>query len=263
MKQMLTVRDFSRLTGVKESTLRYYDKLGIFSPAIRKENGYRYYTPQQFITINAVRLLYELDMPTREIVPLAKNRTPEHILETLIDKESELESEIQRLKSSYNVITTIRKMVQIGLNSKESWTGIEFREGLGVIMGPENDFGGADNFHTAFMNFCAEAEERGIDLRLPVGGYFPDIEYFYENPGRPKHFFSIDQRGTKKRPTGRYLTSYHRGYYGDTGDIAKRMKSCIEEQGLKPTGPVYNIYLFDEVSVIDPSQYLLQATVKV
>jgi DNA-binding transcriptional MerR regulator len=260
---MLSVKEFAELAGVKESTLRYYDKLGIFSPSVRKENGYRYYTPQQFITINAVRLLYELDMPTREIIPLAKNRTPELILDTLIDKEAELESEINRLQRSFNVISTIRKLTQTGLNANEDEIHIEFRENMAIVLGPENHFGGSDSFHTAFMNFCDEAEERNIDMRLPVGGYFPNMQSFLDSPGRPKNFFSIDPLGVKLRPSGRYLTAYHRGYYGDTGDIANRLQRYIRDNNLDPKGPVYNIYLFDEVSETDPKKYLMQATVHV
>jgi DNA-binding transcriptional MerR regulator len=84
---LLSIKDFSQLTGIKQSTLRYYDDLGLFSPAKRGENGYRYYSPQQIITINSINLLNELDMSIREISEIQKNRSPELLFHVLSEKE--------------------------------------------------------------------------------------------------------------------------------------------------------------------------------
>jgi len=66
-----------------------------------------------------------------------------------------------------------------------------------------------------------------------------------------------------------FLTGYTRGYYGQTNDLPKRMasfakkKSFAKKNGLMFNGPVYNLYLFDEMSITDPEQYLLQVTASV
>lgn len=42
-----TAGQFARLHQLNKRTLHYYDDIGLFSPAYKGENGYRYYTYQQ------------------------------------------------------------------------------------------------------------------------------------------------------------------------------------------------------------------------
>jgi DNA-binding transcriptional MerR regulator len=261
--ELLTIKDFARLTNVKESSLRYYDKLGLFSPAVRGGNSYRYYTPQQIITINALRLLHELDMPTREISELERNRTPERMMDVLAHKEAELEEEIRRLTSSYNVIRTFRKMIQKGLSVDETVLSVEYMEEQSIRFGPANEFSISGDFYHAFLKFCREADKHRVELRFPVGGFFPDMETYVASPSMPTHFFSIDPEGGDKKPSGKYLVAYARGNYGNTNAVERKMEAWLKSHKMRAKGPVYNIFLLDEISLTDPDQYLLQASVGV
>jgi len=260
---LLSIKNFSRLTGIKQSTLRYYDDLGLFSPAVRGENGYRYYSPQQIITINSINLLHELDMPIRQITHIQSNRSPELMYEVLNEKEEALEAEYIKIERSYNVVRTLKRMIQTGLAADEMDIETRFLEDLSIVIGPPNDYGGSQYFYDAFLKFCSEAKQYRIDLRMPVGGMFDNFSNFCLYPGRPSRFFSVDPKGLDKRPAARYLTAFQRGYYGDTGPISERMKQYISEHDLTPVGPVYNIFLHDELSIDDPQNYLMNATVEV
>ncbi|MFE4512310.1 MerR family DNA-binding transcriptional regulator, partial [Bacillus subtilis] len=44
VKKYFTTGEFSKLCRVKKQTLFHYDEIGLFSPEIKKENGYRYYS---------------------------------------------------------------------------------------------------------------------------------------------------------------------------------------------------------------------------
>jgi effector-binding domain-containing protein len=41
------------------------------------------------------------------------------------------------------------------------------------------------------------------------------------------------------------------------------MLTYAEEHNLTLTGPVYNTFLLDEMSTIDPDQYLMRASIKI
>jgi len=43
--------EFAKLNGINKRTLHYYDEIVFFSPAIKKENGYRYYTCFQIVEL--------------------------------------------------------------------------------------------------------------------------------------------------------------------------------------------------------------------
>ena len=65
---LLSARKFSQMTGVSRSTLVYYDKEGILKPAMRdKFTNYRYYDPQQVITLSFIRQCLFWGIPLSEI----------------------------------------------------------------------------------------------------------------------------------------------------------------------------------------------------
>jgi len=260
---LLSIKEFSRLTSIKQSTLRYYDGLGLFCPAKRGENGYRYYTPQQTTTINSISLLHELGMPIRQLSEIQANRSPELMLGILTDKEESLEAELIHIERSYNVVRTFKRMIQIGLTANEKNIEVRFFEEMPIVVGPVNDFDDSDAFYHAFYTFCSLAKQYRIDLRLPVGGMFQDFDTFVNVPSKPTNFFSVDPKGLDSRPAGMYVSAFNRGYYGETGDLLERIENYIRDNGLKPVGPVYNIFLHNELSIDDPANYLLHATVRV
>ncbi|GHU65653.1 multidrug-efflux transporter 2 regulator [Clostridia bacterium] len=261
--ELLSIKDFAKLTGVKEAALRYFDNLGLFSPFKRGVNGYRYYSPQQIITINSINLLLDLGMPTKEISEIESNRTPALMQTVLTRKENELETELHRIERAYNVVHTLRRMISLGLAADENIIETRYIDELPFVIGPENDFGTSKVFYDAFLRFCDQAPAYRIDLRLPVGGAFRDFDSFMAAPSEPTWFFSCDPKGLDKRVAGKYLCAYGRGYYGQYAEAVASMKAHIDERGLKPNGPVYIIYLLDELSELDPDNYLAQILVSV
>ena len=85
-KMGFTTGEFARLCGVKRHTLFHYDEIGIFSPALRGENGYRYYAPAQIEVFHVIAALKELGMPLAEIRSYLDRRSPAALLERL-DRE--------------------------------------------------------------------------------------------------------------------------------------------------------------------------------
>jgi DNA-binding transcriptional MerR regulator/effector-binding domain-containing protein len=259
----LSIKDFSAYTGIKQSTLRYFDDLGLFSPIERGENGYRYYSPQQIITINAINVLCDLDVPVKCITEIERDRSPEKILGLFQEKELELENTIRKLQRSHDVVRVLRRQIQHALAVSEDQISVEYMEDTAIVLGPENDFSYQGYFYEAFLKFCTEAKQYRINLNFPIGGVFSDMAYFLEKSSEPQHFFSLDPSGLGEKAAGNYLVGYTRGYYGETGDLPERMRQYAEANDLEFAGPVYNIYLLDEISVKDYHQYLLQASVPV
>ena len=80
MKDFLTVREFSKLSGIEVTTLHYWDDCGLFSPAKRDpENNYRCYTPDQIIGVNFITVLKSLNIPLKIINEIENERNPESI----------------------------------------------------------------------------------------------------------------------------------------------------------------------------------------
>jgi hypothetical protein len=89
------------------------------------------------------------------------------------------------------------------------------------------------------------------------------MDLFLRDSSLPTRFFSYDPNGKDRIEGGLYLTGYTRGYYGQTNGLPGRMADYADQNGLMFNGPVYNTYLFDELSVAAPDQYLLQVSASV
>jgi effector-binding domain-containing protein len=82
-------------------------------------------------------------------------------------------------------------------------------------------------------------------------------------PSRPTRFFSLDPHGRDRRNAGQYLVAYNRGYYGEFGDLPQRLLAHARTNGLSFCGPLYIVYLLDEISMTDHNDYLSQIVVGV
>ena len=64
---MMTVHEVSAISGVTIRTLRYYDRIGLLSPAARTEAGYRLYDDAALLKLQRILLLRELEIPLRDV----------------------------------------------------------------------------------------------------------------------------------------------------------------------------------------------------
>jgi hypothetical protein len=131
------------------------------------------------------------------------------------------------------------------------------------ILWPRNEYDEGDTFIDPLAACINQISGHHVNLGFPVGGYWSGIESFRKNPSRPENFFSIDPIGTHIRKAGNYLIGYARGYYAEMGDLPERMTAYVKNNSIAVSGPVYTIYLHEEISVQDQSQYLAQTCVAV
>jgi DNA-binding transcriptional MerR regulator len=262
----LTVKEFSKFVGMPVSTLHYYDSEGVFCPAkhgVTFKNKYRFYSPMQITTIKMIKVLKNVGVSLKDIIELNINRSPEKLIKLLTSCRSDVMENIRFFHEVLSVINTFLEQLIEGMGVTESNISVSFMSEKSIILGGLNDFNGSTDFYGEFIRFCEGEHEPRLNLSYPVGGYWSDMSEFSNEPSRPMRFFSLDPKGYEKRSEGLYLNGYTRGYYGDTGDLPQRMVAYAQEHGLTFTGPVYNIYLFDEVSISNPKEYLLQVSAAV
>ncbi|MCL2866488.1 MAG: MerR family transcriptional regulator [Clostridia bacterium] len=264
MKDYLSIQEFSKLSGIPPSTLRYWDEIRLFSPRRRHpESSYRYYTPDQMITVKFIAVLSEMKVPLKSISEAAQNHTPEAMLSVIEQQEVQLQKEMHELSMRYSIMFARREQIRCGMRANEQEISVMERDAKAYISGNRNEYKSGETFFGPFTRFCQAAKELRINLSLPIGGYHDNINSYLKNTGKPDYFFSLDPNGDRILPAGCYLTGFKRGYYGEMDDLPERLVTYADENALMMTGPVYVLYLFDEICVHDPSQYLAQAIVSV
>lgn len=117
----LTISQFAKLHNINRRTLHYYDDIGIFSPNIRGENGYRYYNLSQSMDFEYIRMLKDINMSIDEIREYIKYPSAEKFLLLANQKEEEIDKQIKILKQIKKTIHTQREQI-IECNNIEDTT---------------------------------------------------------------------------------------------------------------------------------------------
>jgi len=260
----LSIQEFSKVSNVESSTLRYWDEIELFSPLMRNpENNYRHYSSAQLLALNFVTTLSTLDIPLKTIAELRDKRDPEEFLEILERLEKRMDMEMRDLRQRYSIIHARRELIKMGMRVDESSISVVPLGAREMIVWPRNEYKEGDSFLQPLTKHIHDTGEYHINLSFPVAGRHDNMESFLKGPGRPDNFVSIDPIGTYIRKAGDYLVGFARGYYGELGDLPERMDKHAKENDLTLTGPVFTMYLHEEISTSDPSQYLAKCSVAI
>jgi len=262
--ELYSIKEFSKISGVNAATLRYWDEIGIFTPIKRDQyNNYRYYSIEQVLALNFVTTLSELGISLKTIAELRKERDPEELLKVLEVRERELDMELRELRLRSSIIHLRQQLIRAGLRVDETKISMQHMEERAIKLWPPNEYAEGDSFVNPLSEFIKSASEHYVNLSFPVGGYWDSMEDFMSHPSKPQNFFSIDPVGVDKQQDGEYIVGYTRGYYAKMGDLPQRLYDYAQENSLITVGPVYTIYLNEEISTHDKSQYLAQSYVEV
>ncbi len=116
---MFKIGEFSRISRVPAKTLRYYDEIGLFTPAsIDATNSYRLYSADQLPRLNRILVLKEMGLSLTEIGRLLdENLSPEELRGMFRLKEAELRQQVEetqnRLQQVANRLTQIEREGQM------------------------------------------------------------------------------------------------------------------------------------------------------
>ena len=238
-----TVGKLAEIKNINAQTLRYYDRIGIFSPQITSsDTGYRYYAAEQFIEVDHIRFLKLLGFTLDEIKSFRKEKNLKEAVGILKQKHHEFTQQLQRLQSISenfeNIIEEIDSLQSGRMDSKRP----EIVEAYGVF-GIISEEGAVKNLYDfelqlqKLMGKYPDYEEIGHNyglLHVFDSGYISDL-----SDGHLKFFIlPVRENDRKNRNVRQYridkhIRAYHRGPRRSIGKKLQELKTYAESQGLK------------------------------
>lgn len=102
---MFKIGEFSKLTQVSIRMLRYYDEMGLLTPAqVDKFTGYRLYSTEQIRILHRIIFLRDTGFNVSEISDALRNWDDDFIIKKLRNKQGEIEEVIRSEKERVNKI---------------------------------------------------------------------------------------------------------------------------------------------------------------
>lgn len=83
----MTIKELEGKTGLARANIRFYEQQGLLSPE-RKENGYRDYTEEDFLTLQKIKLLRHLGLGIEAIKAVQNREMP--LSKAIAEREAEL-----------------------------------------------------------------------------------------------------------------------------------------------------------------------------
>lgn len=164
---MYTIKDLADLAGTTTRTLRYYDQLGLLTPAVVGSNGYRYYDRGNLLTLQQILFFRELDVPLKEIHFLI-NQPGFEILPSLINHREALLVKRQRYEE---LIDTIDKTIQhlqgdLNMSENELFSGFDEQDYAGETR---DRWGNTAQYQESYQKWSAYSEEQKEEIKR-LGG---------------------------------------------------------------------------------------------
>ncbi|MDR1016246.1 MAG: MerR family transcriptional regulator [Coriobacteriales bacterium] len=256
--ELLSIKQFSELTGIPASTLRYYDKNGIFRPQHKDVNGRRSYQVMQANVAATIKFLASADVPL-DLIRLYMARRDDHAAsyELLDQQEYAISAQIDKLQQARASVATLKNMIHESDNVSDldAFTIKRLNE-RHVAFATVNQPYRPGAYVPAFLKAWRTMEKQGYKGDFPLGGYTRDFADFLSRPWCPDRFFSLNPRGLQLLPAGLYLVGYCRGNYGESEGLRERLEDYVKAEGLSPRGGVYRLYIQNEATCTDPDRYL-------
>lgn len=269
-KKYFTTGEFAKICGVNKKTLFHYDDIGLFSPELKKENGYRYYSYHQLSIFGIISSLKEINMPLKEIKTYIDKRTPNLLIELLEKKAIDINNEIEKLNNIQALMEYTISFTKNACNIDANNITLEEREEEYLVKTPvtykEQFVGdGEENFLYECINFMDNYELSDYGT---IGSIIKCEDIMNKDFESYSYLFTKVSKEYKKypisiKPKGLYVTAYHKGSYETINKTYEKLLEFFNQNNLYMGNFAYEEYLLYDISVRDSNEYLTQISVEV
>ena len=270
LKEYLTIGELAALYQIPKQTLIYYATNGIIKPAFVNENGYRYYSVNEFLVLEIILNLRKLDISSGDIKEFVFNRSTENIVKILNDKKNELRDTIDSLNRTIGSIDyfldNINQQEHLLLNCFQT---LQLPAEKIVVNKPFDE----TSTPTRLLEFASHNQyifPKNVFRSAPTGWIISKEDYFEKNkPHQTKQYFTplppeYNRKNITERPAGLYvLYNFNRSFFVRCPEIRNNLIEYLKRNNLKVIGDIYILPLKNHWQSENSDDYISRLTVQV
>lgn len=263
---MLKIGEFSKLSRVSIRMLRYYDELGLLKPVqTDRFTGYRYYEPEQLLTVGRITSLKDMGFSLSDIVNILVIYEDREALDTYLEKrQAQLLKLSQETAYQMKLLNTARNRLrkEYPMNYNVSVKTIPQRYAATIHMTiPHYEDEGmvwqimqeetaplnlvhADPCLVAASFLDNEFKEENVELMAwkTVKGTYPDTAHV--------KFCTL--------PAVKVASCTMKGSYDQMNDCYAAVLAWVTENGYEFAGPMFNIYHVSPYETQNPEEFVTE-----
>ncbi|WP_139490317.1 MerR family transcriptional regulator [Brevibacillus dissolubilis] len=270
MKNRFSIGEMAKLHNTTIKTLRYYDEIGLLKPIqIDHNNGYRYYSTEQFEQLNTIHYLKELGFSLKEIGVHLEHRDIDGFLD-LLKKQKELTE--QKIKE----LERINRRFQNRIDDINLARGIDE---MGVVVVKDVK----ERRIVRLMEKISSEPELEVSLRqlenlsnmsssIFIGGVGLTVQIDHIKNHKFDEYNSIfilteeediQSEWVTTLPEGKYACIYYRGNHHESPAFYQNLLTYIQENNLQIMGDSIERTIIDHYISKNKEDYLTELQIPV
>lgn len=269
-EKYFAIGEFAKLFNISKQTLFYYEKNNIFQPAFIDENGYRYYSLNQYFIFEIIITLRKLNVPLQKIAKYIEHRDIPTLQEIFAEKQKEYDQQMQILTLNRNnlqmKIDNLDKVKKIRMDkitlencAKEYLVvnnfldhQVSMKEKIRLVAKHNLPFSSSEILNEYLMGYIIEKSALTCDQYCEITKIFTRVS----QPNKYKNLYI--------KPDGLYATIFTpQGYHVNYQKALKKLFSFIDRNELQIIGNAYITQLRNYWSTDNPLEYVTQITIQV
>jgi len=265
-----SIGEFSKIYNVSKQTLIFYDKKEIFKPKITDENnGYRYYTLDQFEKFEALCMLKEIGMPLKEIKNYLENEDISGNIKVLKNQAKKLYKRQKELEIIHNKLS--QKIINLeGIIRNDNLDQIIFKSEKRKlylereVLYPNNPF----EVEIAIKALIEEIRNNDFSCAYQIGVKIDKANLIKKEYLKTKAVYVLWEdkkkiKGLSEKKEGIYAVAYHRGAYNKIGKTYDKIIKVINENNYLLSGDSYERCIIDSFTVSNEKKYITEIAINV
>jgi len=262
-KNYLSCKEFLNLCGITKNTLVWYEKKGLLKPEMIKENGYHYYSREQYFDIDLIKTLKWADRSLDDCKQYIDNRNEERYLHMLLEQQKVLEQKLLSVSRRKSIVDgSIQDFLAMKFRYNENPRIISMQDTYLLVKDIEENSprGYIKSLHDLFEIFHSCFAIYGAAPSMLNGtsvSYQDILDGNYTNPSKTflKISSPIPHEACRTIKQGIYAICFHRGKNSDIAETYNKLVEFIENEGYEITGDSWESDYINYLVSADSTQF--------
>lgn len=270
MRDRFSIGEMSKLHNVPIKTLRYYDEIGLFKPIeVDGNNGYRYYSIEQFEQLNTITYLKFLGLPLKEIKRHMEIRDVDSFLELLKKQREITEITMKRLalvnRQFCKRIEEIEGFLHTDLMEEPFLQTLPARGIISLQQPLHSEY----EWEVALTRLAAKNKETPALIIGKVGLTVSKMNLYSNKFDEYNSIFILQEeqvepaRPVSYLPAGSYACIHYRGNHSQSAEYYSKLLHFIAEQGCEIVGDAIERTVINQYITRDNDKYITELQIPV
>ena len=263
---LYTSGEFAKLMGINKRTLHFYNDIGLFSPIRIAENGYHYYSIDQFAQLEMILTLRRIGVPIDDIMTYFNSTTnSDSLFDIMTKQKSIIDNTINNLLNIKHFLKIKANRIEIGMKAENGKIQIVDLPDRHVLLSPPITNNSDNEDMSIVADFSLELKKK-FNLYDTVGSRIKIDNIIEGKCTEYANYFAYCPDENAKvdliLPKGKYLVAYNIGSWDNLPSLYKNIIKYADDNNIKLSQYSYEEGMND-LAIKNIDDYITLITIKI